>query len=410
MRLLRSLLIWTVVVLAAALAAQILLPDPGLVLLRQGGVDYSTTIPRALAIGLAAFAGLWLLTRLLTAPAAALRRRRERAARARLSDGLTDLHYGRWDRAERTLLANEDPDTQAVARVHAARAAAARGDTAAAQQHLDAIAGTHAPLRAVTLAELALAQGRTAEALDALDTPAAQPLPPRGLVLRAQALADLGRYDEAYGMLGTLRKHEAIPATDLARLESRWARGALASAGDGNALASRWDAIPKGLRHDPAIVGAYAERAAALHWDDAAARAIEQSLDHHWDESLAAMYGRLSIGRLDERQARIERWLEQHPGSSGLLLSRARLQYAHGDWRDAEASLRQAIDRGAGPEAWELLGHGYAAGGDDSRARIAYANALRASRNDSLIELPVGHPLHATPMQAEMHGGGSRLQ
>lgn len=409
MRLLRSLLIWTVVVLAAALAAQVLLPDPGLVLLRQGGVDYTTTIPRALAIGLAAFAGLWLLTRLLTAPAKALRRRRERAARARLADGLTDMHYGRFDRAERTLLATDDPETRAVARVHAARAAAARGDATAAQQHLDAIGETHAPLRAVTLAELALAQGRTDEALAALDAPAAQPLPPRGHALRAQALADLGRYDEAYGMLGTLRKQDAIPSADLARLESRWARGALATAADGNALAARWDTIPKALRHDPAIVSAYAERAAALHWDDAAARAIEQSLDHHWDESLAALYGRLSIGRLDERHARIERWLQKHPESSGLLLSRARLQYAHGDWRDAEVSLREAIDRGAGAEAWELLGHGYAAGGDDGRARVAYANALRSTRGDGLIELPAVHPMHAAMARPDVRGD-ARLQ
>ncbi|GAB6196456.1 heme biosynthesis HemY N-terminal domain-containing protein [Lysobacter xanthus] len=406
MSLLRSLLLWTVVVLAVALAAQILLPEPGLVLARFRGVDYATTIPRALAIGLAAFAGLWLLTRLLTAPAVALRRRRERAARTRLTGALEDLHLGRWDRAERTLATYDDPDALAISRVHAARAAAARGEPGVAQQHLDGLAGSHPALRAIGLAELALGHGRPADALAALDIPNAQPLPPRGLAMRAQALADLGRHDEAYGMLGALRKNHAVPEADLPRLESRWARGALLSAQDGNALASRWDGLSAPLRQDPAIVGAYAERAAALHWDDAAAKAIEQSLDSHWDDSLAAMYGRLSIGRLDERASRIDRWLAAHPGSPGLLVSRARLQYAHGDWVGAEATLRQAIDRGAGTEAWELLGQGYAAEGDEGRARLAYANALRSTRGDGLVDMPAAMQargaMHETPIQTRL--------
>ena len=103
MSLIRSLLLWTVVVLAVALAAQVLLPEPGLVLLRYGGVDTTTTIPRAIAAGLAIFAGLWLLTRLVTAPARAIRRRRDRTERARLATALEDMHIGRFDRAERVL-------------------------------------------------------------------------------------------------------------------------------------------------------------------------------------------------------------------------------------------------------------------------------------------------------------------
>lgn len=405
MVILRSALFWILLALAAVLGFQLLLADPGLVLVRFGGQDYTTTFPNAVAMALGALAVLWLLQKLVTVPMHAMRRRRERNERRRLTEGLTDLHTGHWERGERTLLATDDEEAHAIARVHAARAAAARGDSTVAQQHVDALAGTHPALRAITLAELALAQHRPNDALAALDTPAAQPLPPRGLALRAQALADAGRHDEAYGMLGSLRKQHAIPDADLDRLESRWARGALASARDGNELSSRWDALPKGLHRDPAIVGAYAERAAALHWDEAAARAIEDTLDERWDESLASMYGRLAIGRLDHRQTRVDRWLERHPGSPGLLLSSARLHYAHGDWPRAEATLREAIDRGAGTEAWELLGHGYTASNDERRARIAYANALRHDRGDGLIELPADtHPLSNAREVRDQHG------
>lgn len=412
MHVLRSALFLIVVALALALAAQVLLQDPGLVLVRYRGSDYTTTVPYAVAIGLAGLAALWLLVRLVTAPVHAFRRRRERTERRRLAEGLSDLHEGRWVRGERTLLATDDPDAAAIARVHAARAAAARGETATAQQHLEPIKGTHGGLRAVTLAELALAQGRPTSALAALDDASAQPLPPRGLALRAQALAEIGHFDEAYGMLAALRKAEAVPASDLPRLESRWARGMLAGAPDGNALAQRWESLPKALRHDPAVVGAYAERAAAFHWDDAATRAIEESLEAQWDETLAAQYGRLPIGRIDERRARIDRWLAQHPYSHGLLLSRARLHYAHGDWPQAEASLHEALHHGAGPDAWEMLGHGYAAAGDERRARVAYANSLRAGRGDSLIELPpeTYPPLGRDPREVRDPNGMPRLQ
>lgn len=412
MHVLRSALFLIVVAFALALAAQVLLQDPGLVLVRYRGSDYTTTVPYAVAIGLGALAALWLLMRLVTAPLHALRRRRERSERRRLADGLADLHEGRFARGERTLLATDDPDAAAIARVHAARAAAARGETGLARQHLEAIAGSHAGLRAVTLAEIALAQHRPTDALVALDAAGAQPLPPRGLALRAQALAEIGHFDEAYGMLAALRKAEAVPEADLPRLESRWARGMLAEAREGNALASRWESLPKALRQDPAVVGAYAERAAALHWDDAAARALEEALDAHWDEGLAAQYGRLSIGRLEARQARVARWLEQHPDSPGLQLSRARLHYAHGDWPQAEAALHQALDLGAGPEAWELLGHGHAAAGDEHRARVAYANALRSARGEAPIELaPVAYPrMGREPREVRDAHGTPRLQ
>ena len=406
----RSLLIWTVVVLAVALAAQVLLPEPGLVLLRYGGLDYTTTVPRALAIGLAVFAGLWLLLKLFAAPGSALRRRRERNERSRLNSALEDLHLGRWERAERTLAATRDPDSVAIARLHAARAAAARGETSVAVQHLDALSGTHPALRAIGQAELALAQGRPTDALVALEMQAAQPLPPRGLALRAQALAEIGHYDEAYGMLGALRKHDAVPAADLPRLEARWARGALAHARDGNALAAQWDAMPATLRRDPAVAAAYAERAAVLHWDDAAAQAIEQALEANWDESLAAQYGRLPVGRLDERLARSERWLAQHPDSPGLLLSHARLQHAHGDWSGADTTLRRAIARGAGPEAWELLGHGHAANGEDAAARVAYANALRSARGEEPLDLPVDATRLPRDYEVRDGRGPTRLQ
>ena len=99
-------------------------------------------------------------------------------------------------------------------------------------------------------------------------------------------------------------------------------------------------------------------------------------------------YGRLPIGRLDTRRANAERWLQAHPASPALLLTLARLARAQEQWPLAEDYLHRALAQGAGADAWEELGHGFSLAGDESRARLAYANALRATRGESVVEIP----------------------
>lgn len=403
MKLLGNVLFWIALALLGALAAHFLLSDPGYVLVRYRGNDYTTTGAAALAILLAVLIGLVLAWKLLTLPVRAWRTRSERRSRERLGEGLDALHYGQYERAEKLLAqaAEEDQSVAASARLAAARAALRRGDAAAARAHLDALGERHAAARAIALAELALRAHRPTDALVALDAAAAQPLPPRGLALRAEALAASGQAAEAYGLLGPLRKHNALPAARLDELQERWAAASLREAPDGNALAARWEALPKSLRNEPAVVLAYAESAHALGWDEAAIKAVEQALDTRWDERLAAHYGSLAPAHAHTRQATLERWLRTHPGSPTLLLALARLHRQQGQWAQAQDYLQRALAQGAGAEAWEELGHGYAAAGDEARARIGYANALRTARGEPPLELPPSPDLAAASAAVE---------
>lgn len=384
------LLFWTIVVLLVVLGAQVLLHDPGTVLVRFRGYDYSTTVAAALFGTLAALVVLWLLWRVVTWPFAGWRRRRDRLARARLGEGLDALHHGRYARAEDLLTqaADDEPELAGQARVAAARAAMARGDLAAARTHLQGLDDSHATTRAVALAELALAEERPTDALVALDAPAAQPLSPRGLLLRAEALAASGQSDQAYGLLGSLRKQDALPAARLDELQEAWAAASLREAPDRNALAARWEAIAKPLRSEPRVVAAYADRAHALGWDGVAPQALEDALSNRWDEQLAARYGLLAEARPESTRVQLERWLQAHPRSPALLLALARIARAQGDWPRAQDLLQRALAEGAGAPAWEELGHGYSQAGDESRARLAYANALRAARDEPVVALP----------------------
>ena len=389
MNLFRSVLFWLVLAVLGALLAQVLLQDPGYVLVRYRGTDYTTTVAAGIGILLAALFGLVVLWTLLRLPFRAWRRHRERQARAKLTDGLAAYQRGEYARAEQLLKqAADSGDAEAVARAHAARAAHARGDDAAAAAHAEALGDRHAGMQAVLLAQQALARGDASTALAALDAPKAQPLPPRGLRLRAQALAADGRSHEAYGLLGALRQQQALPAAQLDALQAEWAARSLLEAGDANALADRWDVLPQPLRTAPGVVAAYAQRAAALRWEDAATRSLEQALDAQWSEDLVDLYGQLPVSRLEHRRAQIDRWLPLHPSSPALLLAAARIAQAQGQWPQADSWLHRAIAQGAGAPAWEALGDGALHTGDETRARLAYANALRSQRGVPLLDVP----------------------
>lgn len=393
MKAFRTVLLLLLLVVLGAVGSQWLGRDAGRdlgeVFVRVAGYDFSATLPGALLVLALGALLLWLVWTLLALPFRAWGRHRRKQARARLTDGLESLHAGHWQRAEKQLeRAAEDREVGTVACVGAVRAADARDDDTAVQRHLQALASRSPSAYALAVADRALAAQRPDQALVALDTASAQPLPPRGLALRAQALAAHGRAAEAYGLLGALRQQQALPASRLAALESELAAQALAEAADANLLAERWDTLPKPLRAEPPVVAAYAQRAAGLRWDDAAAHSLEHAIDARWDEPLVELYGRLPIGRLDSRRSSAQRWQQTHPDSPALLLTLARLARQQGQWPQAQDFLHRALAQGAGADAWEELGHGFSAAGEEMLARRSYANALDALRGVQATELP----------------------
>ena len=393
MKIFRYAIVLLLLILAGVLGAQWLAHegarDLGEVVVRAGGYDFEATLPGALLALAACALLLWIVWKLLSLPFRAWGRHRRKQARARLTEGLEALHGGHWQRAEKLLLlAAEDAEVGTIARTAAVRAADARGDEAAVQSHLAALSERNARAHALAVADRALSRQDPAQALAALDAAGAQPLPPRGLMLRAQALAEVGRAGEAYGMLGPLKQQQTLSPPDYSLLEAQRAAKAMRESADANVLAERWETLPKPLRADAGIVAAYAERAAGLRWDDAAARSLEQAIDARWDESLVALYGRLPIGKLDSRRASAQRWLQTHPDSPALLVTLAQLARLQGQWPQAQEFLHRALAQGASAEAWEELGHGFAAAGQEELARRSYANALGASRGVTAVELP----------------------
>lgn len=398
MKLFRQVFFLALLALAGALAMQVLIDDPGFVLVRYRGYDIETTVAGGvllLGLLLCALGVLWMLARL---PFRAWRRYRARQARTRFGDGLDALHRGRYAQAEPMLVAAAQESRLATpAWIAASEAALARGDRDAALAHLQRIGNDDT--RAIAEADLAAREGRAADVL-ALLTPLVAASPerrdapaPRALALHADALAALGRHAEARAALAAMRRQQALPDTALAERERAWTLLALRDAVDADALGELWDGLPETLRQTPEVVLAHADRACELRWEDTAEVAIAHALDARWDEALAARYGALPTSRpdpavLERRRLRAAAWLDAHPASPGALLGLARILLAQGQWPQAEPLLHRAIAQGAGGPAWESLGDGFARDGDDSRARLCYANALRCARGDAAEALP----------------------
>lgn len=392
MKPLRSLLILLVAVVLGVIAAQWLSQqqryDLGEVVVRVAGNDYIAPLPQALLALVIALLVLWLLWIVVTLPFRAWGRYRRKRGRARLIEGLRAYELGHWTRAGKALVAAaEDEEVAPVALPLAIRVADARADEEGARTLAQDLATRDPVAHALLQAERLLAGGRPVDAINALDVPAAQPLPPRGLLLRTEALALIGRANEAYGQLGALRQQQALAPEAATVLERRLAALSLEQAGDANALAERWESLSKSLRGEPAVVGAYARRAAALHWDDAALRSLEQALDAGWDEELIVLYGELPLEKYDSRRASAQRWLATHPASPGLLLTLARLARHQQQWTQAEEFLHRAIAQGAGAPAWEELGEGFAATGESALATQSYRNALHSHRGHAVVDL-----------------------
>lgn len=379
-------------VLLGALGWQWLAADPGFVQLRIRGYLIETTVIVAVAALLLGLAGLWLLLWLLRAPVRWLSGRRQRRARHAFAQAELRLREGLWARAEKQFLrAADDPDFRIPALLEAAQAAHTRGDAAQAQVYLSRLDDDAEGRRLVQLerAREALAGDRPDEALALVAT--LDPMPPSALLIRIEALRAAHRADQAVAELPALHRAQLLDGMGYARLELAVILQALGEARDADTLARVWQAVPRGLRQLPEVLGAYLDRALVFGVDDPAGL-IEAQLRQEWSESLVRLYGRLDQPAAARRLRTAQGWLAAHPDSPALNLALGRLSLAEGLDRQAEDYLGHALSVANEAEAWELLAEACHRQQQSERARVALGNALRARRGQPPLALPGGEP------------------
>jgi len=386
-RLYWRLLLLLAIGLTGALLWRELAADPGYLLLTFRGWAVESTLVVALGLFLVAWLLLVGLFALLRAPWRLWHRRRRQQSRERLAGGLLALQEGRWAKAEKLLQrAANDPGQRLAALLAAAQAAQARGDDLQAEKLLSRAAQADGePAVLISCANRLLQRGQAASTVEMLEAARRRGvLPPLALELYARALSRNGRAVEALPLLAEIRRSQLRSGGVLHELECELAAASLVQADSFGELRQRLGQLEREWRQRPAVVAAFARRAADFGEIAAAADALEGALAKRWSEPLVALYGRLAHPQPRRALKRAEAWLEAQPDNATALLALGRLCRGEQLWGKAEEFLLKALDRGAGAAGWEALGELYAAQGDDGRARQALANALAVQRGESI--------------------------
>ena len=393
MKLWRWILALVIIAALAAFGWHWVAEDPGYVLVRFRGYTAQTSLLAAVVILVLAWIVIAALWRALRWPFGAYSRRHRRSSRQRLADGLTALMEGRHGDAERDLHRASRLDAlRGPALLAAAEAASRRGEQARALEALDQAAQVAPRAARVVRARVLRRDGKPAEAL-ALLTPEADSgnLSPGGwreLVLAAVAAGDTRRARTA---LEPLQKSGVMSARAYNALESVVLVASIQAASDGAVLNTLWSQLPKAQRRAPAVVDAYARKAASYGLVLPAMDEVESALRRDWSPQLVQTYGALAGDDLDARLRRAEGWLDAHPNDASLLLALGRMAVRLQLWSKARQHLERSLALMPSASAWEGLGDTYTGLGDAALAQRCYRNALALARGDVAEPLPEGN-------------------
>lgn len=344
--------------------------DNGYVLLAWGDTTVEMSLAMLALMSTIAFVLVWAVLRILIgawrlpARLAAMRRRqRLRKAQLSLTRGLIELSEGRWRESERSLLryARHSP-TPLPHYLFAARAAQMQGAHERRDAHLKlGYETTPAATTAVLLtqAELQLADAQYERALATLSR-LREIAPNHAFALRLLATLHerRGEWDAVHALLPELRKHAAFDPDELAALTARVYRTRLAAAaarGDAEQAVLLWEEIPRDLRHEPELAGAYADALDAGGRGDDAEVLLRSVLRQRWDDALVLRYGQLRTTDPSKQLARAEAWLRERGDTPVLLLTCGRLSMRSALWGKARSYLESSLAGAQRADAWHEL-------------------------------------------------------
>jgi HemY protein len=390
MRVWRWVLLLVIVAALAAFGWHWVAADPGYVYVHMHGWHAERTVVGAVLTLLLFWVALTVLWRLLRWPFGAFSRRHRRLSQQRMGEGLIALVEGRHGDAERDLgRASRLDSLRAPALLASAEAAARRGEHSRAMETLDQASQSAPRAARVLRARILRREGRPGEALALLAADADKgTLTPGGW--RELALAGLAGGDvrRAYAALDPLQKSAALGSRAYGKLEAKVLTATLNAAADGATLNGLWSRLPKAQRRVPAVIEAYARRAAGFGLMLPAMDELESALRREWSPQLIATYGALGGEDLAARLRRAEGWLDAHPNDANLLLALGRMCLRMDQWGRARQFIERSLALEPGAPAWESLGDALAGQGDGVLAQLCYRNALAFGRGEATRPLP----------------------
>lgn len=378
----RAILIALFMLVCGALVGVAMQYDSGYVRLSYANYLIETSIWIAALIILAAFTLLlilWRLVRFLVATALGrthwMSSLSHSRAQRKTTQGLLSYAEGNWKKAQRYLTsAAPKSELQLINYLAAAQAASEQGLERESDELLkkayESTPGSEFAV-GITQAQLQLARNQLEQCLATLlDLRKKAPHHPFVLKLLNQVYQRLQDWQQLALLLPELKKYQVVKPEDLKPLERMTWLNLLEQAaeearrkpqGDVESLNLVWDRLPRSMREDDTVIGAYAEHLARLGHEAQAETVLRKVLRNHWSDLLVNLYGRVQGANVAEQLTTAEGWLKDHADNPALLLALGRLCLRNELWGKArdyfEASLKRKRTRETYAELCRLMAH-----------------------------------------------------
>lgn len=407
----RFFILLLILLLAGAWLGQLMVQDPGYVLLAYKETTVETSLWVLLLMAIVAFAVLHTLINLIgraRVPARRMRswrgQRNHRIAQNKTLKGLMALSEGNWWKAQRYLTqAAERSEQPLINYLAAAKAAHEQGDASAAD-HLLQKAREATPKAEVAIgivqAQIQLSRGQNEPALATLlHLKHLAPKHSYVLKLLKEAHVRLCDWSGLNQLMPDLKRHQVLPVEQIRKLENLAARHLLKQS-LGNqpaeadsktrlqAVAHTWQSLPPDCTHDQQLIEQYSELMIEAGSSDEAEKMLREQIRRSWDEGLVTLYGRIISSAPHKQLETAKGWLKKHDDSVALELTLGRLSMQNEHWGAAIKYFERSLELQPNAEAYAELGRLLSHLGEKDRAAKVAAQGFDLV-NGTLPQLPL---------------------
>lgn len=383
----KTLLLWSLVLLFAVAVTTLALVNVGQVTMRWDVWEVNTSVSfvvAALIMLLLLWYGLIRIGLWLTGLPAAWRRYRQlsrlQKAQMTLSKGMIAQEESDWAQAEKQLIKSAQfSDNGLVHYLSAAKMADMQQASARRDRYLND-ARKHYPNDSLTIglveARLLIDKDQDTAAVILAELHRQQPshraiLSEYVKVLRLQKNAQV-----LNDLLPQVRKYSRLSRDELSALETEIMAMRLAQAADYRALETLWETLNSKQKLAPIVMSEYVQARSRYNEFNGLAEWIEKAIKTEWDERLVYQYGRIQFGPAYDRLKKAQEWLKLRPHNPVLFLTLGRLACQSQLWGQAHGYLRESLRLQPELETFHALAQCYEAEGQDTQAALVYKQAM----------------------------------
>ena len=183
-------------------------------------------------------------------------------------------------------------------------------------------------------------------------------------------------WDNLYKLLPRLKAQGRITADTIRKWTVRVHREHLGRTQDGDAVQTAWKDVPRNLRSDPELLGAYFSALIRIGKHEQAEKELAAALKKEWRGPLVHLFGLVEGPDASKQLKRAEGWLADHPEDPDLLLAAARLCLRNELWGKARSYLETVISLRPSPEAYQDYGRLLNRLGEGDAAADAFREGL----------------------------------